>query len=686
MRFRSLIFFIAVSAVTLPCLVLGILQYQSAKSDIHRAESARRDISMLVSDRLEGRIANSASLLKLIAQSASSIGIERPSALKIFLDNILRSNSDFLNVHIDGADARSIAFAPSINDNGESNTGIDHSDRAHWADRTKNTDIQISGLVHAKGAASGTIVNLSKPIYSHEKFVGLAVCALDLEKLSKKVLNNLPQEIYDVVIFDAAGKPIFGSSSTSAFPGLEKIAESGYIGYVHTLNWSGWRVGVFSKKLNRDAILRDLLIKNALIWLFTLVGSLILGLGVSYSVVRAIDKLTAQITAARSRPEKREEIRSPRELVLLQRTYSLMQERLEKAKDELKELNLSLEDKVEEKVEKIKEQEATLSAVFESMKEGFILFSATSNFVYVNHAAKSLMRDGIEKDYLGQILECNKGKSQFKQEVGTRTLEFRVFRIQESSAFLTGIMIRDVTSQVQLDRLKDELISVVAHELKTPLASARLSAEYIQKHVGQENCRDAAMDLAEDIEVMKNLIGNWLDSARIECGAYPFKLELRVLKPLIKKAVQLSGLTPQEVEIHFPKEAPAAFVDSEAFVRIAVNLLDNARKYRSQDRALKVEISARREADVLIITFRDNGQGIDEAVADKIFDRFYQVKMDSTRKAGGVGLGLAIIKQLVELHGGSISVHGKVGEGACFEICLPAKKIKSSEENDDDLF
>ena len=680
MRFRTILFLIGASAATVPCLVLGLLQYREVSADILQAEQSRREISVLVSDRLEARLTNASNLLNLTAEYVQSAGVRSSSELNTFLDSVRKNSSDYLNLHIDEKNAKSIAFSPHINLEGESNIGVDHSDRAHWRDRVKNAQTQISGLVRAKGAAVGNIVNLSKPLYENGVFMGLAVCALDLNRLSEKVLAGLPKNVYDIVIFDALGKPIFGSSVAASLPSLEDIATEDYIGVMHPLSWSGWSVGVFSQKLNREAILRDVMIKNVLIWLFTLCGALGLGLAVSFSVARAVEKLTNQMTAGRSRPEDAERIHSPKELVVLQKTYSHMQTRLESTKNELKRLNASLEDKVKEKVQKIKEQEATLVAVFESMSEGFVLFAQSGAPLYVNAAAKELLGNSFDEKALVRRLDDKHKENIFKEVVVGRTFEFRAFRIQEKTVLLTGVFIRDVTSQVQLERLKDELISVVAHELKTPLASARLGAEYILKHTSLEDCRESASDLIEDIEEMKNLIGNWLDSARIDCGAYPFKPELCLLKPLIKKAARAAGLSAQQIDIKLSEESSAAAVDPQAFIRIMVNLFDNAMKYRSTERELKIEITAQREGEEITLFCRDNGQGIDEKESEKIFDRFYQVKMSSTRRAGGVGLGLAIIKQLVELHGGRIKAAGKVGCGTCFALTFPIQpRVFSSE-------
>ena len=123
------------------------------------------------------------------------------------------------------------------------------------------------------------------------------------------------------------------------------------------------------------------------------------------------------------------------------------------------------------------------------------------------------------------------------------------------------------------------------------------------------------------------------------------------------------------MDIH--EDAKIIWVDRDAFVQILTNLISNAVRYGHPERKPVISLEAHKEDNNLILTFTDNGVGIEPSKINKVFEKFYQVEMNSKRKPGGTGLGLVIVKGLIELHQGSIKIQSEVGRGTVFIIILP---------------
>ena len=400
MRFRTLLFFISAAAVTIPCLVMGWLQYVAVEREFTEDDRTRAEISLLVSERLEAKVDNAVSLVTAAAEILKSEEGEPAEKLSLILEELCKASPDILNMHFDDPSAVSVAFSPRKNKRGESNIGVSHKDRSHWKNPYVKDGISVSGLVQAVGASDRKIVNITKPVYSNGRFVGLAVAALDLEQIAAQVLKGLATDAYQIGIFGRNGEVIFSSGKSVPLHNLSieerthrsfTFSNAEYYGYVRPLAVTDWSVGVFSRTVDRKTVLVQLFIRNVFVWLATFLAAIVIGFLASISVVRAVEKLTRQMTAARILPDKSEKIKSPRELVQLQRTYGRMQERLLTAQTRLKELNSSLEAKVKAQVETIQRHEALLTSLFSDMNEGIVLFNQKLEMRFRNPSAVRLL-------------------------------------------------------------------------------------------------------------------------------------------------------------------------------------------------------------------------------------------------------------------------------------------------------
>ena len=443
---------------------------------------------------------------------------------------------------------------------------------------------------------------------------------------------------------------------------------------------------MFSRTVDRKAVLVQLFIRNVFVWLVTFLTAIVIGFLASISVVRAVEKLTRQMTAARILPDKSERIKSPRELVQLQRTYGRMQERLITAQNRLKELNFSLEEKVKKQVQTIQRHEALLTSLFSDMKEGIVLFNEKLEMRFCNPSAVRLLNlseEEAKKRFLALVKEMHQSRDKhlFIQSQGF-DLELRMFESGAKDVFC--VFVRDATSELQIDRLKDELIGIAAHELKTPLAGVRMAAECLSKTVQDPESKETAAELLESADEMKSMISRWLDVAKLQTGSYEIHPEFCLIKPMIRKALKhFSGFKDFECSLEISPDAAAANVDKQAFMQIVQNLLSNAYKYRKEGGVCRVKIQTRKSGDFLELKVEDEGIGLPESAIDKIFDRFYQVRMDPARKIGGTGLGLYITKELVLLHKGKITVASTLGEGTVFTLELPALPTETEKGKDE---
>jgi len=237
------------------------------------------------------------------------------------------------------------------------------------------------------------------------------------------------------------------------------------------------------------------------------------------------------------------------------------------------------------------------------------------------------------------------------------------------------LTIRIVTHELELGKMKSDFVSTVSHEFKSPLTSIRQLSEMLQTgRVPSEERRQRYYNvLLEQSERLSLLIDNILDFAKMEEGKKEFEFEMvdmgTLLKELIstiQQQVRHEGFTVQ-AEIDTP--LPSIRADRAAITQAITNLIDNAIKYSAGTK--EVHIRGFTENQYLIIIVQDFGVGIAPEEIDKVFERFYRGGDELTRTVKGSGLGLTLVKQIVQAHHGSVHVESEPGRGSTFSIRLP---------------
>jgi len=235
-----------------------------------------------------------------------------------------------------------------------------------------------------------------------------------------------------------------------------------------------------------------------------------------------------------------------------------------------------------------------------------------------------------------------------------------------------------VGAQVRLARLKDELVSNVTHELKTPLSGMRVIVDTLlaERYKDGAQLRSYLEMLAKENQRLSHLIENFLSFSRMERNTQRFDMAPVSLAAVVADAVsalhdRLRGPNCA-LEVNVPPDLPEIPGDREALTTVVINLLDNAWKYTPEEK--RIEVRALREGGAVALQVTDNGVGLTRTQAARVFDRFYQADGSLSRRAGGCGLGLSVVQFIVQAHSGSVEVRSEPGKGSQFTVRLPISK------------
>jgi PAS domain S-box-containing protein len=273
---------------------------------------------------------------------------------------------------------------------------------------------------------------------------------------------------------------------------------------------------------------------------------------------------------------------------------------------------------------------------------------------------------GGEARILGRVVEVTglrKDGSEFPVELSLATWK------AGDGVFITGIL-RDITGHKQAERIKDEFIGMVSHELKTPI-TVIMGSIYtaLSKGITADEKQQLLQDAAAMTDSLAAMVENLLELSRAHANRLTIRQEPLAIAEIVGN--MMSRLTGQSTDhrlvIEIPPGLPAVDADRIRVERVLQNLVSNAVKYSPAGG--DVVISARREDASLVIGVKDHGMGISAEDQARLFKPFE--RLENTEGIGGVGLGLNVCRRLVEAHGGRIWVESKVGSGATFFFTLP---------------
>ncbi len=234
------------------------------------------------------------------------------------------------------------------------------------------------------------------------------------------------------------------------------------------------------------------------------------------------------------------------------------------------------------------------------------------------------------------------------------------------------------------ESIRNALLAALSHDLRTPLTVLFGQAEILTLDLASEGSPHArqASEIRQHVLNTTRLVNNLLDMARIQSGGFNLKKEWLTLEEVVGSALQMlePGLSAP-INLSLPAPLTLIHVDGPLFERVLINLLENAVKYAGP--AAQIGIDASVDGEHLQLDVWDNGPGIPSGMEQRVFDKFSRGNKESS--VPGVGLGLAICQAIVDVHGGTISVHNRAQGGACFRVTLPQEIPPELEDFHEDM-
>jgi signal transduction histidine kinase len=260
---------------------------------------------------------------------------------------------------------------------------------------------------------------------------------------------------------------------------------------------------------------------------------------------------------------------------------------------------------------------------------------------------------------------------------GTRPLEIALHRLNHAPDSVV-VLLSDATPVREVLEAHDALVSVTSHELKTPITAIKAMSELmISYDLGVRERREMLTDICRQAERLELLIREILDASHIDTGRVPLDLQALDVGHLVNDVLRdlEAHVEGREVVINIPRSLPRVTADETKLRQAIVNLLTNAIKYSPGGGPVTLEASP--ASDRVRIAVSDQGIGIKQSDMARLFKKFQRIADPSTRKVPGTGLGLYIVKGLIELQGGRIEVQSEYGKGSTFGFTLPASRTRA---------
>jgi len=345
--------------------------------------------------------------------------------------------------------------------------------------------------------------------------------------------------------------------------------------------------------------------------------------------------------------------------------------------------------------EALKEQFAQLATIFDSLNAlVYIADMESSELLFVNRFGETLFgsdwlhRLCYEVLQQGQTTVCSFCTNEQLVAGGEPQppciWEFRNTRngrwyqcTDKAIRWTDGRLVRmevavDITEQKEMDRLKDEMISAVSHEMRTPLTAMLGYLDFLlENEVERSRLQDYLRTVHEQTERLNELIGTTLDLQRIRAGGGVVSASAVDIAPLLDEVCTLCHFDAGKyrLSVDSTEDLPQVHGNREQLVQVLNHLVANAVKFSPEGG--EITLGARSENGAVTVWVADEGIGIGGDDLERVFDSFYRVDNTDTRSAGGTGLGLTLVRELVRLHGGKVWVESEPGKGSTFYIRLP---------------
>jgi two-component system, OmpR family, phosphate regulon sensor histidine kinase PhoR len=395
------------------------------------------------------------------------------------------------------------------------------------------------------------------------------------------------------------------------------------------------------------------------------------------------------------------------EYTLMERALDISSKELTEANKLLREENEEIEKRVIERTAELSQERSKLNKIAQNMKTGAILLDEEAQVTFINNKAREIvdLEDGdkdsevLDKLFLkfkkiplrGYLERCMRGDTVEVPEIEAGYSIYEIFfqsleseklgkKSGKQSYFGHLIWIRDITEEKLLERSKSELVAVASHQLRTPLTVTKGNTEMLlDGSLGDlsDEQREVISQTSESNEQLITLVNQMLDITRIEKDGLAMDLENVSTDKILQKVIRdiLSFAEKNNVSIKYSKqgEIPEISGNKERLYQVFQNLVENAIKYckNDKDKVCPVTVSTSSSGGFVNIEIADRGIGVPKQEQEKIFERFYRASNAVRFKSSGTGLGLYIVKSVIENLGGNVRFESEEGKGTTFFISLP---------------
>ncbi|WP_339214819.1 ATP-binding protein [Ornithinibacillus sp. FSL M8-0202] len=345
----------------------------------------------------------------------------------------------------------------------------------------------------------------------------------------------------------------------------------------------------------------------------------------------------------------------------------------------------------------LRQEKEQLSSIVNSMADGVITLSRSGEIIATNQPAERFIEDWyfeknlqsntesrkLPKELLDTLQQVIEGEKEVIEEI---TLQGRTWVMIMTplydQAYIRGAVavIRDMTEERRLDKLRKDFIANVSHELRTPISMLQGYSEAIVDDIAEtkEEKNELAQIIYEESLRLSRLVNELLDMASMEAGHLTLKKEKVDITPYIERIFRkFQGIAAEnQIEMSLAKDIQEAqaYFDPDRIEQVFTNLIDNAIRHTSEGGFVKVSVT--NDDSGLSVSVEDSGSGIPEEDLPFVFERFYKADKSRTRNkhVKGTGLGLSIAKNIVKSHRGTITVKSKLDIGTTFNFMIPKEE------------
>jgi PAS domain S-box-containing protein len=354
-------------------------------------------------------------------------------------------------------------------------------------------------------------------------------------------------------------------------------------------------------------------------------------------------------------------------------------------------------------------ERSTLTAIQGSMTEGLVVLDPQGDVLYFNNAAErhwSISASTVMGRPFAQAIDEH--SKDFEDPEGAMwaistllaggvdapAIELHVARPDQrdlsmsrfpittpNGADMIGLLVRDITEEKDLERRRDTFVSVASHELRTPMTTILGFTELLLDDIPEGDPRRWLEHVHEDSLRLTSILDDMLDVSRIQSGRVKMTIERVDTEEVINDVIAGIGSTTaiHEFEIDIAPDLPKALTDEGKTTQVVLNLISNAIKYSPEGGVINVAAAPSDDGRDVVIRVSDQGIGIAPEDIDQVFETFYRVKNEQTYEIRGTGLGLYIVKSIVEGIGGTMGVESEVGKGSTFYFTMPAALIGTTQ-------